>query len=205
MGLQVGQGGITNIADGATPALVALDRLAGQMVSDSVARYSNLTKRGLVFCAALQAAVALSTLNATATGFILTNPSGSGKDLHLLDVVIHAATAPAGAGPIGLAANVNTVAAAVVHTTPLTVRSSFLGGSTTAVGLADSAATLPAAPVYVRHLGGGPVATGSISPPYVKDEVAGAIILQPGTAVSLSYLTTAISVLASMTWAELPS
>lgn len=205
MGLQQGQAGLQAIADGATPGIVSLDRLGGQMISDGLPRYGNLAARGYLYTAANQAATALSTLNATCTGFCLTNPSGSGKNLFLLQICIALATAPAGVANIHLAANVNTVAAAVVQTTPLTVRNLLLGSGSVAVGLAASAVTLPAAPVVIRAIGGGPVAASSITPPFIMDEVGGAVVLQPGTAVSLSYLTTAISVVASMVWAELPA
>ena len=103
---------------------------------------------------------------------------------------------------MGLAANVNPIAAAVVHTTPVTIRSALLGAGASSVALADSAATLPAAPVVVRAIGGGPVATGSVHAAFIRDEIAGDLILAPGTAVSLTALTTAISVLASICWAE---
>jgi len=174
------------------------------MVSELHGRYYEAALRGRVFCAANQAAAALSLLSATATGLILTNPAGSGKNLELLEIAVALATAPAGIATLGLAANVNVVAAAVVHTTPLIVRPTLIGGSLGAVGLADSAATLPAAPVLIRGIGGGPVATGSVTAPFIKDDVGGAIILAPGTAISLSAFTTAISVIASFTWAEWP-
>lgn len=205
MGLQQGQAGIQALAEGVAPGIVSLDRLGGLMTSHGLPRYANLAARGYVFTASLQAAVALSTLSATCTGFCLTNPAGSGKNLFLLQICIALATAPAGAAPIHLAANVNTAAAAVTQTTPLTVRNLLLGSGTVGVGLAASATTLPAAPVAIRPIGGGPVAGSSITPPFIMDEVGGAVVLQPGTAVSLGYLTTAISVVASMVWAELPA
>jgi hypothetical protein len=101
------------------------------------------------------------------------------------------------------AANVNPAAAAVTQTTPLTVRSALLGAGAAAVGLAASAVTLPAAPVVVRPVGGGPVATGSVTSPFIRDEIAGLLTIAPGCALSLSALTTAISVLCSITWEEL--
>lgn len=202
----VGTVGEQFLQDGASPpAGFREGRLGELMISETRGRYAELTSRGRVFLAANQAATALSLLSATATGLILTNPAGSGKNLELLEICIALATAPAGVATIALAANVNTVAAAVVHGTPLIVRPALLGSSATPVGLVDGAATLPAAPVVVRGIGGGPVATGSVTAPFIKDEVAGAIMLSPGTAISLSAFTTAISVIASFTWAEYPA
>lgn len=173
-------------------------------VADAHGRYQEAVYRGNVYVASNQAAQALSVaLSATQTGFTLTNPAGSGKLLVVLDACIALATAPAGISTLVWAANVNTVAAAVTQTTPLTVRSANLGFAGSPVGLAASAVTLPAAPVVVRPVGGGPVATGSVTAAFIRDEIAGSLILQPGTALSLSALTTAISVICSMTWEEI--
>jgi hypothetical protein len=173
-------------------------------VADTHGRYQEATYRGNVFLASNQAAQSLSTaLSATQTGFTLTNPAGSGKLLVVLDACIALASAPAGISTLVWAANVNTVAAAVTQTTPLTVRSANLGFAGTAVGLAASAVTLPAAPVVVRPVSGGPVATGSVTSAFIRDEIAGSLILQPGTALSLSALTTAISVICGLVWEEI--
>lgn len=155
-----------------------------------------------VYIASTQAGVATSTgLSTTQTGFTLTNPVNSGYNLVILQARIAATTAPTGAATLVWAANVNPVAAAVTQTTPLTTRSAKLGNSSQATGLAASAVTLPAAPVVVRGIGG-PVATGSISSPYFEDNVNGALVLIPGTAVSINSLTTAISAVISVTWRE---
>ena len=155
-----------------------------------------------VYVASTQAGVATSTaLSTTQTGFTLTNPAGSGKNLVVLDAVVACTTAPAGAATLVWAANVNPVAAAVTQTTPLTVRNAKLGVSGTGAGLAASAVTLPAAPVVVRPVGG-PVAGSQINPPYFVDHVDGALVITEGCALSLSSLTTAISAVISVTWRE---
>lgn len=193
--------GPQTLGDGAQSRM-RLDSDGALLVSGMRGRYTELALRGRLFMASLQSLVALSTLNATATGFILTNPVGSGKNLALLDVSVALGTAPAGVSVIGLAAGLFSTTA-VTQTTPVSVREGLgLAATTRNAGLAASAATLPAAPVFVRAIGGGPVAASSIQSPFIRDEIAGEIILVPGTSISLSYLTTAISVLASMTWAE---
>lgn len=155
-----------------------------------------------VYLASTQAGQATSTgLSATQTGFTLTNPAGSGKNLVILQANIACTTAPAGAATLVWAANVNPVAAAVTQTTPLTVRSAKLGESSSGVGLAASAVTLPAQPVVVRAIGG-PVAASSISPPYIRDDVNGALVVEEGCAVSINSLTTAISAVISVVWRE---
>lgn len=155
-----------------------------------------------VYVASTQAGVATSTgLSTTQTGFTLTNPAGSGKNLVILQANVACTTAPAGAATLVWAANVNPVATAVTQTTPLTVRSAKLGESGAAAGLAASAVTLPAAPVVVRAIGG-PVAGSSISPPYIRDDVNGALVVEEGCAISINSLTTAISAVISVTWRE---
>ena len=155
-----------------------------------------------IYLASTQAGVATSTaLSVTQTGFTLSNPYGSGKTLVLLKFFGAFTTAPAAIATLVLAANVNPVATAVTQGTPLTVRKANLGVSGTAVGLAASAATLPAAPVVVAGLGG-PVATGSVSQPQVVANFEGAICVAPGCAVSINSITTAISGIWTMVWEE---
>ena len=202
MGIEVlGQVGPQQLGDGAT-VTARMGRLADIVLSQLQARYYEQTFRGNIFLASLQANVAISALSATATGLILTNPANSGKNLVLLDLAIAFTASPAAASTMGLAANVNPVAAAVVHTTPLIIRAALLGAGTSSVALADSAATLPAAPIMIRAIGGGPVASGSITAPFIRDEIAGNLILAPGTAVSLASLGFAMNALATISWAE---
>ena len=173
------------------------------VTQDAHGRYQEAVLRGNVFVASNQAAQALSTaLSTTQTGFTLTNPAGSGVNIVVLDATIALASAPAGISDLVWAANVNPVAAAVTQTTALIVRNALLGSSAAGVGLAASAVTLPVAPVVVRSVGGGPVATGSVTAPFIRDEIGGLLVLAPGTALSLSALTTAISAITSVTWEE---
>lgn len=199
------QVGPSTSADGTYPNARA-GKLGDVIVSELNGRYYENVYRGNVFSACNQAGAAVTNLNATATGFILSNPAGSGKNLVLLEIMfVQTSTAAAAANAaVLLAANINPVAAAVVHTTPLTINSSLLGGSAASIAKVDSSATLPAAPVAVRAIWQPSVsatATTSI-PPVVKDEVAGALIVTPGCAVSMTALTT-LSGITSMTWAEL--
>jgi hypothetical protein len=155
-----------------------------------------------IYMASTQAGVATSTaLSTTQTGLTLSNPFGSGKTLVLLKFFGAFTTAPAAIATLVMAANVNPVAAAVTQTTPLTVRKANLGVSGTAVGLAASAVTLPAAPVVVLGLGG-PVATGSVSQPQVVTNLEGIYCVAPGCAVSINSLTTAISGIWTIIWEE---
>jgi len=158
-----------------------------------------------VYCASTQAGQATTTaLSTTQTGFTLTNPYGSGKTLVVEEINIAQSVAPAAAGVFVAAANVNPVATAVVQTTPLTVRKANLGVSGSGVGLAASAVTLPAAPVVVRPIGGGALATGGVQSQFIRDKVDGALCVAPGCALSISTLTTAVTAVIGMTWREVP-
>ncbi len=180
------------------------DKTGALVSTDAHARYQEAVLRGSVFTASNTAVQALSLNSTTATGLILSNPAGSGKNLVLLEVCVALASLPAGQSTLILTGNVNTLGAATTHTTPLVVRSSLVGGPPNAVGLADSAATIATATI-LRVIPAGTAATVAAStsfPPFIKDEIAGALILTPGTCISLQCLTTAISVVASMTWEE---
>jgi len=200
-----GKVGVQALQDGASNAL-RLGKDGGLIIRpDGYGDYSELVDRGLVFFASTQAGVALTTtLSVTATGFILTNPITSGKNLVLLDAVFALTTAPAGIATIGWAAQFNEpTATGVTHTTPLIVRNAKLRiGAAAGAGLADSAATLPNVPVAVRWVPGGPVATGTLNSAFIRDEIKGLLELGPGSSINTFVLTTAISAGISVYWAE---
>jgi hypothetical protein len=159
---------------------------------------------GNMYHACSTGAVTLSTVSATCTGLALSNPYGSGKLLVVKKVRFAPSTAPGGAAVVGLAISPAVSTTAVTHTTPAVIHNALMTGSNvdTGVGLVDSAATLPAAPVWLRPIGG-VVAASSISPGMYVDETNGEIILPPGTNLSLSYLTTAAVGIAEYTWVEI--
>lgn len=167
----------------------------------NIATY-DLARLGQVYHASTQAGVTLSALSTTATGLILVNPFGSGKNLAVLKINYAPTTAPAGASVVGVAMSPAVSATQVTLTTPLTVQSSLLKGTSNgAVGKACSAATTVGTPVFVRALGG-VVAASSIEPGQIVDYTDGDLILVPGTSIQLAYVTTASVGLASITWIE---
>lgn len=175
-------------------------------VADAHARYTEANYRGQMFMACNTALQALSLNSTTATGLILSNPAGSNKLIVLQRILVALASLPAGGATLIITGNANTVGAATVHTTPLVPQSALLGSGISPVAKVDSAATIAAATIF-RTIGGGPAATVAAStsfPAHINDEVAGEIILQPGTCISLQCLTTAISVMATFVWEEIP-
>lgn len=161
-------------------------------------------KLGNVYAASNQAAVTLSALSTTATGLILTNPYGSGKNIAIMTISWAFQTAPAGASPVGIAMSPTISATQVTHGTPINaVQNAILAGTQGVVGVGkvDAAATTVGTPVFIRMLGG-PVAASQITPPYIRDDIDGALILPPGTSIQLAYVTTAAVGLGSISWVE---
>lgn len=155
-----------------------------------------------LYFACNSSAATTSLISSTNTGFTLTNPFGSGKTLVILQIRACLSAAPAGAAPLVLAANVNPLAAAVVQGTPLVVRSANIGVTKSGVGLAASAATLPATPIVVRPLGGGVVAGSALTPSALVDDVDGALQVAPGCSVSIISVTTASVGFFGIVWEE---
>jgi hypothetical protein len=175
------------------------------MVTELQPRYYENVYKGNVFTATTQGAIAVTNLAAVATGFILSNPAGSGKNLVLLEVIVAQDLAAAAAiDVVSLAAVINPLATATVHTTPLTVNPALIGGAASSVGKADSSATLGATPVLVRTMFANSIsATATTSTaPYVKDEIAGALCIAPGCAVALN-AASATSFQTTVTWVEI--
>lgn len=197
-------GGLQYVADGTTNVTGASGRNNQLYVDELQGRYFGLASRGKLFTAANQTAAALSTKSTTYTGYGLNNPLGNTLTLSLLDCCVAVATAPAGISNMHY--EVNAAAQGVIPSslTALTIYNCQLGNLSTSTAAVYSAATLATAPTVFRALGGGPNATGSVTTPFIRDEIAGQIVLLPGTFIGLGYVTTAISVIASMVWAENP-
>lgn len=160
-------------------------------------------KLGKIFHAANTANATLSALSTTATGFVLSNPYGSGKNIALLQCNGSYNTAPAGASSVGIAMSPAVSTTAVTHTTPLVVYKAILDGDNgDAVGLADVAATTVGTPVFCRFVGQGVNAASSVVATGFSDQVNGSLIIPPGASIQLAYVTTAVVGLFSMTWLE---
>lgn len=175
-----------------------------QRVSDAHGRYTDTALRGRAFLASNAAGVAVTALNATATGMILTNPVASGQYLSLIDMSVQQAVAATTAICTIQLAWGAVSATAVTHTTPLTVRNLPLGNGGTGVGLVDSSSTLPAAPVSVYNLWSPSVSATATTgiPPVVSKDFGGLMVTAPGTSFSVS-ATTAMTAASTFVWEEL--
>jgi hypothetical protein len=188
------------------PATLSLGKSGELLASEFQGRYYSLCYAGKVFYSATQALVTLSSLSGTYTGLLVTNPYGTGVNLAMLQCAIALGSAPGGISTIHHEGAFPPLSrTAVTQGTPSTVYNSLIGNAAIGAGLAATAATIAIAPVAIRQVGLGVNATGSATTfGYSVDDIAGSLILQPGTFLGLGYLTTAVNVMASYHWAEIP-
>lgn len=153
-----------------------------------------------------QAGATVTLINtSTATGFILSNPWGSGKKMVMYDANFTYTTVPTATAILFLAQSIAPSNVAHATVTALGVYSADgSGASNIAVGKAYSVSTTPNLPVYSRILGYSPTTPATTGGLSFTDLIMGAMILVPGTYVQISYITTAPVGIASATWVEVP-
>lgn len=161
-------------------------------------------RQGQVFTAANQAAATVTLINtSTATGFILSNPWGSGKNLAILSAGFQYTTVPTATAIVWLAMSIAPSPTAHATVTALNIYGADGSGATgKSVARAYSASTTPNLPVYTRSLGYAPTTPATSDGLCVRDNIEGALILVPGSYLQLSYITTAPVGMADMTWME---
>src|SRR5262245_7044390 len=95
--LAEGRVGPATLSDG-NPREIRLGKTGEIIVGDAHGRYYESVVRGNVFTAANQASATFTLFGTTtATGYILSNPSGSGKNLIVLQIAYAKVTAAAAA------------------------------------------------------------------------------------------------------------
>jgi hypothetical protein len=147
---------------------------------------------------------AVTVLSATATGLILENPFGSGKDL-IVKVMAFVGSTLTTIRELGVAVSPSVSTVVSTTTTAAVIHNAKLAGSDIrkGVGRAYSIATLPAAPVWFRPLGSARVTAAVDGLPALLAEFDGDVIVTPGTNISFAALTLASTGLCSITWAEI--
>jgi hypothetical protein len=185
------------VADGVGLSQLRGGKTGELIVGQAHAPHYEAVSRGNVFTACNQSVVTAGTaLTSTGVTFHLCNPPGSGINMVLLQTAITLVT-DSTPGQIVYAATMASLTA-VTAGTALTVYNTLLNGGS-GIGLAKSATTLPATPVAIRPLVTGETAAGIAS---LVDYVDGAIILSPGSTLSLQGITIVATFLASMVWEE---
>ena len=187
-------------------------RTGEMMAADTHGRYQEAVYRGNVFSVPF-AAAALAAASATAAGaFLLNNPIGSGKNLVLLDceTVVTAFTVVATGTGIIMGALINPTFSALG--TPVVPTCNLIGSPNASVARgypSGTYAVLPSVtPPGLRVLGGlyEDLAASSFVA-YMKDEIAGVVIVAPGNAINIYGLggTPAdVTIAATITWEEIP-
>lgn len=166
-------------------------------------------KIGNVYMCSNQAVVTLSGLSTTMTGLALENPAGSGKNLHVLTAIWVPTYALAAASEVGIATAGTSTSAQQTANAVQIMPARF--GSTTSQGnsvaIASSGGTMVGAtPIFIRMLMGGGASLGTSGQEnyaIARDDVDGAIIIQPGSSIQLAFVTTANTGLGSFVWMEL--
>lgn len=161
-------------------------------------------RAGQCFVACNQAAATITLINtSTATGFILSNPFGSGKTAILVNATFAYTTVPTATAVVFLAMSSAPSTTNHASTTGLTVYAANGAGATgLSVCRAYSASTTPNLPVYSRIIGYSPTTPATTSALTWEDEGEGSLCLVPGSYVQVSYITTAPVGITSMTWIE---
>ena len=167
---------------------------------------ASYNRQGRVHIGANSAASALTAVAAAMTGLIIYNPYGSGKKLVMVDWGFASSVVGTGVGNLGFAIGAASTTAPTT-TTNANLQSGDGSGASAGVGRAYSIATLPAAPVAVKWVGGNIWVTGGTGDhPYMwNGSFEGSIILVPGSTLSFTIVTTVMTGLGSMTWVEVPA
>ena len=198
--------GTQQLNDGAI-TIARGDRQGGTVVTELNPRYYENAYRGATYFCCNSAAQALTlTGTTTYTGFVVYNRPNSGKNLAIITAAFAPTVAETGVGAVILFSQ--PIAAAVPALTTTNVAngatSTLLGGTTSSVAQVASACTLATNPVFLRPLIGIPWVTATAQAALLcKDEIAGELLVPPGAGVGFVAVTTAITGIAYMSWAEI--
>jgi hypothetical protein len=174
--------------------------------SDAHPRYWDMNRRGNLYtCGGASDTGTMSVASTNVIGLILTNPPNSPVLVSLVQIIVASKGSPGNAVTLGL---YGASGGTVTHTTPIAVNSLIQGSLAQGWALADHHAQLPNNSTFgvIRALGGTPVASGAVQGNYLTDDVAGAIILEPGSVVALQQVqgAGAYSPRALFVWEEIP-
>lgn len=174
------------------------------VVQELHGRYYEQAYRGAIFTASNAASTSSAGLATTYTGGVcVSNPAGSTKNLVILKASVAFSVVSAAVTTAGLISGWSQ-AGVVTHTTPLTPFSNLIGSQVPAVAKADQACTLVGTPAWlVAGFGATPQAVGAFA---VLLDLEGDVVVGPGgyVATGTSIASTALSILASITWEEVP-
>lgn len=175
------------------------------MVTELNGRYYEQGYRGNMFYAVNSAAQAVSLSSTTTyTGLAVANPTGSGKNLILLEAIWCTTIAITGIGAVILGTS-PTVALTTGSSSGPKGTSTLLGGGSASVATVGASCTLGGNPTFLRPFVGISWVTAGTTQTFqqYKDEIAGALIIAPGQQVEFVSVTTANTGVGYFSWAEL--
>lgn len=181
----------------------------GDQIVNLGGQYYELAMRGQLFHAQTAVTgVAPGTAIGTTAAFALANPTGSNKDLVVIVAKLGYVSGTLGAGVVDWCGHTDPAQAAITGTAITPVNGYLSGGSPQ--GRPFTTATVPASGKPFRVFGNlqASLASTAVAPWLIEDKVDGAIVIPPGTAVSLQATAAGGSspvVVYSVTWAELPA
>jgi hypothetical protein len=202
---QVGAPSAQSLTPGTQPTVRA-GQLGDVIVSELHGRYYETSYRKALFGGGNQAGVTTTAAFATTyTGLVLANPNGSAVNLVLNKVGVTQILAQTTVSAVGIMVGFSPTN--LSGTTAVTVKSKFLGAPQ-GVGQLYNAATLPVAPTLDTVFGSlytAAVTSIPVVPAFLID-LEGGLILPPGAYAALytTTATTASSLIATMTWEEVP-
>jgi hypothetical protein len=205
--------GMRSLASGAK-AMLRADRTSALVTTDAHGRYAESTLQGRRFVFCNTGFTPPSSLGSLAATCGLYNPINSGVNAIIDDIYFTWGGAPSAAANIFLVAN-TAVTTTPTPLTAATARQAMLNRpglgfapSVGPIGLSTgcfivpfTACTLPSAPFALRIISV-ILASGATAMPPTLDEVAGRIVLAPGSIISIAASTTTPAVAASFTWEE---
>jgi hypothetical protein len=199
-----GQVGSTGpVASGGPASPLRQGNYGEAIFSELNGRYYELAIRGQVFLAINSAAQALSVASATYTGLAVANPSGSGKNLVILEALWATTIVPTAAGAVVLGYAPTVTLTTGSSTGPI---ASVIGSGAASVAKVGASGALGSAPTILRpFIGVGWASALSFASFQYKDDIGGAIIIPPGQLICIEAITTAITGIAAFAWAELSS
>ena len=163
-------------------------------------------RQGKLFTAANQSGATVTLINtSTTTGFVLSNPWGSGKKLVLVSGQFNYTTVPTATASLFWCLSVSPSSVAHATTTAISIyKADGSGLAGDSVARAYSASTTPNLPVYTRQFGYSPTTPATTGALTFRDYIDGALILVPGAYLQVSYITTAPVGITDMQWVEVP-
>jgi hypothetical protein len=181
--------------------------------TDFFPRYFKRAVNASLFVAAQTAGTALIAKTTGGTTLQLYNPPASGVNMVVVDCVVTVEANTAITQQVSIYICGAAMGATQTITTPLTPLPSLVGSSVTAQGGAAVSTTFSNAAIPLRYISSLAMAatatTGVNSLTAERDEIAGTLVIPPGSYIGIYGLTGGtigdVTIAASFSWVELPT